>query len=316
MENIPNIFTITLNAAIDRVIEVENFAPGAHCSGVTTQLAPGGKGINVSKVLDLCHVESTALSFIGQQSQHIFAEMFESKLIKDASLVLPGRNRENITILDSKQNFETHIRDEGIDIPGFAFRELLEHIRGLIQPGDIAIVSSSLPSGIDPKMFADLIDQLIESEAKVCVDTSGAGLEAIKRKKLWLIKPNLKEFSELTGKTFDSDDQMLKTARGLAQKYENILLSAGDKGAYLINRQQILHASCALPADSHVNTVGCGDALLAGFIAANSAGAPDVDALSYATAIATASAACKHTASFDIDLCESLFPQVKIEQIS
>ena len=316
MEEFPNIFTVTLNAAIDRVIEVKNFAPGAHCSGVTTQLAPGGKGINVSKVLDLCHVESTALAFVGQQTQHVFTSMFESKLINDATLVLPGRNRENITILDSEQNFETHIRDEGIDIPGFAFRELLEHLRGLIQPGDIVAVSSSLPSGIDSKMFADLIDQLIEAEAKVCVDTSGEGLEAIKRKKLWLIKPNLQEFSELAGKSFESVEQMLKTARGLAQKYENILLSAGPQGAYLINRQKILHASCELPEDVHVNTVGCGDALLAGFIAANSGGALDEQALSYATAIATASAADKHTASFDIDICESLFPKVQVEQIS
>lgn len=315
MPDYPNIITITLNAALDRVVEVEKFSPGVYENGNTIQYAPGGKGVNVSKILAACGVPSTATAFVGTECDQVFDTLFDDETISDATLVVPGKNRENVTVIASDQATEHHIKQPGLAVEPYAFRELLEQLRGLVEPGDIAVVSSSLPEGVSEKMFADLIDLLAELEAKICVDTSGAGLTAIKRKKLWLIKPNLEEFSELTQKQFDSTEQMLKTARGLAQKYEHILLSADAQGAYLITRSCVLHAKCNLPENEYQNAVGSGDALLGAFIAAVTGGANLTEALEFATAIATATVACKYTAQFDPDFAESMLRAVKITEL-
>ncbi len=314
MEDSQKIITVTLNPTIDRVIEVAGLVIGDHQQVRTVVQSPGGKGVNVSRTLETFGLESTAMGFLGAENRRQFDPLFESGLVEDAFLTLPGRTRENITLVDTTTGQDTHLRDEGLSVSIADLRELTEQLIATIEPGDIVIFSGSLPPGVEPGNFAELLKASVDAGAKVGVDSSGPALGVVgKQKKLWLIKPNSLELSQLLGRDLPTLDDQLKAARGLAQKVEMILLSSGQDGAYLITRDEICHASVQL-GRAVVNTVGCGDVLLGGFLAAMLNDQPPGQALALAASAATACAAHQTAATFDLDLFEELCNEVEVTE--
>lgn len=313
MKNSQKIITVTLNPAIDRVIEVAGLQPGGHQIARTVVRSPGGKGVNVSRTLEAFGLASTAMGFLGRDNRSQFAPLFESGLIADAMLTLPGWSRENITLTDTETGKDTHLRDAGLSVGVADVRELTEQLAATIESGDVVVFSGSLPPGVEHGDFAEMLQSAGDAGAKVAVDSSGQALEAVgKQKKLWLIKPNSLELSQLIGRDLPTLDYQLKTARGLSQKVEFILLSCGEDGAYLITREETFHAFVKLDCDV-VNTVGCGDVLLGGFLAAMLNDQPAGQALAIAVAAATACAAHKTAAKFDLDLFEELCDKVELK---
>ena len=315
MENSQKIITVTLNPTIDRVIEVPGLTPGDHQTVQTVVQSPGGKGVNVSRTLEAFGLASTAMGFLGCDNRGEFATLFESGLVEDAFLTLPGRTRENITLVDTQAGLDTHLRDTGLAVSVGDLRELSEQLLAMIEPDDIVVFSGSLPPGVEPENLAELLKSSTEAGAKVAVDSSGPALEAVaKQKNLWLIKPNSLELSQLLGRELPTLEDQLKAARGLAQKVELILLSCGRAGAYLITREETCCASVELDCEV-VNTVGCGDVLLGGFLAAMQNDQPPAQALAIAVAAATACAANKTAAKFELDLFEELCDKVEVTEI-
>ncbi len=96
--SLEDIITVTLNAAVDRVIEVENFTIGAHQTGREVSRVPGGKGVNVSRILAALDAPSIATGFIGKENRSVFDPIFRDGTIADELVVLDGRTRENVTI--------------------------------------------------------------------------------------------------------------------------------------------------------------------------------------------------------------------------
>ncbi len=320
MADLQKIITVTLNPTIDRVIEVAGLQLGEHQVVQTTAQSPGGKGVNISRTLGAFDLPSMAMGFLGRDNRNQFAELFAAGLVEDAFITLPGKTRENITLVDIVSGQDTHLRDKGLTVSVANIRELTEQLAATIEADDIVIFSGSLPPGLDVNNFAEMLKTASDAGAKVAVDSSGPALEALaSQKQLWLIKPNSLELSQLIGKDLSTLDDQLKAARGLAQRFETILLSCGSDGAYLITRQETLHGSVKLPCDvvgnTNINTVGCGDVLLGSFIAARLNQQDDKNALAIAVAAATASAAHKATATFDIDLFEQLAEQAIVTNV-
>jgi 1-phosphofructokinase len=309
----PAIITITLNPAIDRTIRIEQFAPGEHLPGQTLGRVAGGKGINVSRVLAALGAESTAMGVIGQDNAHPFNELFADGLIRDGLLRVAGHTRENVTLLDDATGLDTHIRDAGLSLSPAALRELGEQLGATIENGDLVIFAGSLPPDMDAAGFADLLKLAVDAGGHVAVDTSGPGLDALPKAKLWLIKPNLAELEQLVGRRLPDLPEQLKAARGLAQKYEYILLSRGADGAVLVTRDGALAGRCDIA--EAVNTVGCGDALLAGFVAQALAGGLPADNLAAGLAVAAAAAATPTPATFDPETLEKHLTAVNIETL-
>ncbi|MCD4826003.1 MAG: 1-phosphofructokinase family hexose kinase [Phycisphaerae bacterium] len=316
MEDTPQIITVTLNPAVDRVIEVENLSAGGHLPARTLGQSPGGKGVNVSRVLAAMGVASTAMGFLGRDNRSLFDPLAKDGIIRDAFITLPGRTRENITITDPAGGDELHMRDKGLAVGLADLRELTEQLRAFIEPGDVVIFSGSLPPGIEADDFTDLLRSAIDAGARVAADTSGPALKAASRQKLWLIKPNVAELAEMVGRELPTVDEQLKAARGLAQRIENVLLSAGADGAYLITKNATVHAAAVLETAAILNTVGCGDTLLGAFVAALSSDQSPAEALVTGVAAAAASAANKTAGEFDQNLFETLHEKTTITEIS
>lgn len=307
------IITVTLNPAIDRAIRLERLTPGEHLCGQTLSRTAGGKGINVSRMLAALGVASTSMGFLGRDNASAFSGLFADGLIRDGFLRIPGSTRENITLLDETTGQDTHIRDAGLAPSRAAMRELGEQLGATIEPGDVVVFAGSLPPKLAPRDFADLLKLAVDANAHVAADTSGPGLDAIAKSNLWLIKPNILELEELLDRQLPDLPAQLKAARGLAQKHQNVLLSRGADGAVLVTREGALAARCEV--NDVVNTVGCGDALLAGFVAQALAGGLPEDNLAAGVAIAAASATQATPSEIDESTLDDFLSRVDIDTL-
>ena len=136
-------------------------------------------------------------------------------MIRAEFFLIEGRTRENITIADSANGQETHIRDAGLPVAEPHFEKLTRKLQLLSQPDTIVVFSGSLPPGITPADFAGLVDVCIDSGARVAVDTHGPALAAMAGKKLYLVKPNADELAELTGKDLADLPAQLQACKDL-----------------------------------------------------------------------------------------------------
>jgi 1-phosphofructokinase len=312
------VVTVGLNPAVDRAIAVDGLTVGAHQVGRELSCTAGGKSVNVSLVLAALGVPSSATGFLGADNRAIFAQAFAgaggpSVRIADEFQTLPGRTRENITLLDTCSGQETHIRLPGLAVDSPAQGRLAERLRGLTDLGGVgapsagkrpaapcvAIFSGSLPPGAGPVALGRLIDLCRAAGAKVAVDAGGPSLATATARPLWLVKPNIQELAELAGRPLGSFAEQLAAARELAGRVEMVLLSRGDQGACMVTRAGAMSAMVTLPPGSVRNTVGCGDALLASFVAALMRGRDLRQALTAAVACASACACTAATARFD-----------------
>lgn len=313
MSEEPAILTVTLNPAVDRTIEVDGLSVGAHQKARTVARVPGGKGVNVSRVLDALAVPCTATGFLGVQNFAEFQPIFAGGRIRDAFLKLPGRTRENITLTDTVHRTDTHLRDAGLAVRPADVRELGEQLAASIEPGDVVLLCGSTPPGMTVEAYAELVRLCIDAGGRVGIDTSGETLAAVRKAKAWLLKPNAAELAELVGRQLPTLDDQLKAARGIAQRGTAVLLSRGGQGACLVTAEGALCATLDAPIEV-VNTVGCGDTLLGAFVAAVWMDHPAPEALRQAVATAAASAMTAGTAEFDPAQAERLLGQVHIDE--
>ncbi|NQU39260.1 MAG: 1-phosphofructokinase family hexose kinase [Lentisphaerae bacterium] len=307
-----DILTVTLNPAVDRLIKIDRLVPGGHGCCETTQRTPGGKGVNVSRVLAQMAMPSVATGFLGEDNQAVFEPLFGEQ-VTDAFVRLPGSTRENITLSDRSTGQETHLRDRGLGVGQDDLARLREILAARVGAGSVVAFSGSLPPGVAPDAFGALVDESIERGARVVVDSSGAALREMVGKSVWLIKPNALELAELVGHALPSLEAQLDAARQLTDHISMVLLSCGGEGACLVRASGSLHASVALQRPVR-NSVGCGDALLAGFIGRWRDGGAE-EALADAVAIASASAAHPVSAVFDPLLAAALRSEVKIREL-
>ncbi len=188
---------------------------------------------------------------------------------------------------------------------------------GLLAGKDtIMVFAGSLPPGMSPAELARLLRICTEDGARTVVDTSGQALAAVVKEGAWLIKPNREEFARLTGSPEQSIEQIAHAARQLTEQIQNILVSLGDQGALLVNKNSAIWVAIEqTKPPKMLNTVGSGDALLGAFLAGIAQGQNMQTSLTRAIAISWASCQTPGPASFDPRLVKKVQTQVRIEQI-
>jgi len=309
------IITVLLNPAIDRVIEVPGLALGKHLKGRLKTRYPAGKALNVSRCLAVLEHPSVATGLVGKAEVGFYnghVRRHHGDLIKCQFAPVDGRTRENITLIDSKANLETHIRDVGFTVTRKDIDRLRRFLRKLLKGGNIVCFCGSLPPGIDEDVFLSLVDQCVEAGAKVVVDSSGPHMQAIAKKEIWLVKPNIAELEEISDQKAEDESSIYEAARRLNRHVELVLVSAGRSGAYLVTKDASLKGDFRLPPDRIVNTVGCGDCLLAGFLGGVVAKLSHGDALRNAIAAASASALAETPAGFQHSVFRGFRQEVRI----
>ena len=258
------IYTVTLNPAIDYIINMDNPIIGAINRSESEHIFCGGKGINVSLALKELGVESIATGFIaGFTGKQIESELEKSGIKTDFVELEDGYSRINVKI---RADEETDINTTGPEISDFDLHLLYKKLEK-IQKNDVLILSGSIPKNADDNIYAKIISKVVKSGAMIVVDSSSKKLLSTLQYEPFLIKPNVAELCETFNCKINSLHDIEKYAIKLKNSgAQNVLISMGEKGSVLLTKtNQVIVQS---PPDGNVkNSVGAGDSMVAGFVA-------------------------------------------------
>lgn len=258
------IYTVTFNPALDYTLGVENLQAGMTNRANYEQLLPGGKGLNVSAILDNLGIENTALGFIAGFIGQEIKRSFEALGGKSDFIELSeGMSRINVKIKSDK---ETEINAAGPVIDAEAEKQLMNKLNSL-KNGDILVLAGSIPSSLADSLYSDIMKMLSDRDILIAVDATKDLLMNVLPYKPFLIKPNNHELGEIFGVTLKTREEVVPYAKKLREKgARNVLVSMAGEGAVLITETGDVLMSEA-PKGTLVNSVGAGDSMVAGFIA-------------------------------------------------
>jgi len=301
------VLTVALNPAIDRGIEVPDFTIGAHQIGRQVFRRAAGKAINVARVLDTLNVSVSVTGFVGRRRQGYFEKQLDGENLSCQLFALDGRTRENITIMDPQNKVDTHIRDRGFIVEPSDLAKLGKKLALLSRKDLVVCFSGSLPQGVSPEQLVELLYICQAQGASVCLDSGGSVLGACAGLKLHLIKPNFLELSEMLGRQVTGEDDVLAAADRLRQAADIALVTCGSEGGYLLCDRGLWRGKVTIDPGQVKNTVGCGDAMLGGFLAAHLSGRAIEDSYRYALAVATSAALSVIPGTIHLDRIDRLY---------
>lgn len=254
--------TVTLNPAVDKTVEVNNFTVGTVNRISAVRLDAGGKGINVAKVLRVLNGHCLALGILAGRNGHFIKEHLDKWGIPNDFVFTAGETRTNLKAVDPIGRTFTDINEPGVEIPT-ADLELLERkIFADLAQGGILVLSGSVPAKTDPGLYKDWIEQAEKAGARTILDADGKLLQEGIKARPFLIKPNLHELEQLLNSRLVGPDAIAAAAQGLLATGINMMVvSMGAEGAVFVQKERALYAE-ALPVEPK-STVGAGDAMVA-----------------------------------------------------
>ena len=316
------IVTVTLNPAVDRVLEAPGFAVGKHVRGRRVALYPAGKGINVSRVLATLGERSIATGFVGRGELGMFEEHLEEVgrgRVVCQLLVVRGRTRDNVTIVDPIEDTETHIRDEGFEILPEDVGRIASKLALLAREDAIMVFAGSIPPGVSSSAFAHLIERCADRGAAIVVDTSLAGLDEMHDQGAWLMKLNREELEAMAALPTAEEDEVIAAAASLTERSKgrvrHVVATMGADGAVLMGESVRLRARVGVHPGRIISTVGCGDCLVAGLLAGWIRTGDWKAALTEGVAVATAGAVRREAGFVDTEDVEEFREAAIVEPI-
>ncbi len=281
------VITVTLNPAIDLTVRLDHLVPGQVHRALGQHSQAGGKGIGVAAVLAALGVPVAAAGWLGADNAGLFEAAFAQRGITDLMQRLPGATRTNIKLSDAQRGDSTDINLPGLalgadDIEA-ALAALVQRLRAELQHGDWCELAGSLPPGMDARAWQHIAQVVHARGAHLAVDTGGAVLAALLPALAQaealpaFIKPNQAELEELAGHALPTLADVLRAAQTLqAQGLDAVVVSQGGDGALIVSAQGCWQARP--PRVPVATTVGAGDAMVAGTLAARIEGRPWPDA--------------------------------------
>ncbi|MFZ3590056.1 1-phosphofructokinase [Bacillus sp. DJP31] len=301
------IYTCTLNPSIDYLVELENLEIGTLNRAKHTSFYPGGKGINVSRVLKRLGIRNKAFGFVGGFTGEFIKEYLTKEGISHEFIEHDGPTRINVKVSADR---ETEINGNGAIIID-QMQQALSDLIGTLSKEDLFVLAGSYPTSISLDYYESLAELCSKKEIPFVIDVSGPSLKDVLKYKPFLIKPNQHELAELVGVDISSKEEAIFHAKKIVENGPvNVIVSMGGDGAVLVNKN--LTAVATVPKGQVKNSVGAGDSTVAGFLASYVLHKDLLQAFQYGVAAGTATA-------FSIDLCQQtdvdrIYPQIKVVQ--
>jgi 1-phosphofructokinase len=303
------IYTLTLNPSVDYIVKLDKDIKIGELNRSTSEIKfPGGKGINVSRVLNRMDVKSKALGFVGGFTGNYIQSYLHNESIDTNFVKVEEDTRINIKLKTGK---ETEINAKGPVIHREHFEKLKEIVRSLTAE-DIVVLAGSIPSSLPGTTYEELVKICAENRTAFVVDAEGDLLMKVLPYKPFLIKPNHHELGDLFDKALSTPEAVIPYAKKLIEMgAQNVIVSLAGDGAVFVNENQVFISS--IPKGEVKSSVGAGDSMVAGFLAKYVKAQDIVESFQYSVASGSATA-------FSLDLCtkekvEELLSQVKINQI-
>lgn len=311
------IITVTLNPSLDEWIYIPRLKIGQLNRASDMIRYPGGKGINVSRVIKELGGRGLALAIVGGEDGRILRGLMKHLDLPHAFIEVSQATRNNYKVQTETPRRLTEINTPGPRVSQEVLRKMEQQLLQSSQQSNGVVCSGSLPQGMPPGIYRRWISKLKSRGVPVFLDTSGEALREGLAARPWAIKPNRQEAEELLGRRLDSMKARAQALRELLRKGPSIvILSMGKEGALLASRD-LDGVWMARPPDVPVDSaVGAGDSLVAGFMMGWAKKASLLEALRLGIACGSATAMTPGT-----ELCHRadirrLLPQVKIVRLN
>jgi len=262
------IITLTMNPAIDISASMVAVEPNRKLRCRDPSLAPGGGGINVARAIHKLGGEVKAIYPAGGPTGDMLEHLLEKEGIRQRRIRTEEWTRQNLAVMEEKTGNLFRFEMPGSPLDEQEWKDCLDiiHIEG--RTADFLVASGSLPPGVPDDFYARLARITGGTDLKLVVDTSGESLGKLKGSGLFLLKPNLRELSELTGRSLSTEEEQTKAAKELvnSRTCEVLVLSLGADGALLVTRDSVV--KFRVPKVQVKSPIGAGDSTVGGIVLA------------------------------------------------
>ena len=254
------------------------------------QLDPGGKGLNVARMVHNLGGTSVGLTFFGGENGKVLRKLLSKEGVKYLYVETRGETRNIFNFIEKKSGKVLRINEKGPEIfkrEETQFFSLLSNLK--LHSCDIVCISGSLPPALEENTYRHIIEKIKRKTSFVVLDSDGEPLKEGIKARPFLIKPNMYELERVVGEKIRSYRKLKNVCAGLIDSgISLILLTLGEKGALLFSKKEVLYGTP--PEVKLKSDVGCGDAFLAGFLYNFSSGLNLKECLKFAVACGTAKA--------------------------
>ena len=308
------IITVTLNPALDKTVILPGFAVNTVNRVSATRLDPGGKGINVSKVVKALGGKTLVLGILGGAAGGFIQAAIDEMSLPNDMVLTKEITRTNIKIIDPLLQTNTDINEAGSPVSEATLETVWHKLTHAVQPGDTVVFAGKNPPGMPDERLADWITRLHGKNVFSCVDTVGEPMRLAIDAKPDIIKPNREELSELMGRRLTTDGEVKEAAQELVRRGVGLVAaSLGSEGAIFVTQNQALRAYA--PKVPIVSTVGAGDAMVGGMLLGLQKSGDMAQAFRYGIAAGAASVMTEGTQLIHPEDFERLVSQVKVQEV-
>ena len=308
--NLCMIHILCLNPTIDRMYYIDSFLPGFQYHGNKAEVYPGGKGLNILRVLSSFIHPLSFYAFTAGDNGKIIEREAERLGAQSTFIRVEGETRTTINIMDKKSGNETEIKEKGPFIKEEDTSSLFSSLDRNIKENDIVILSGSLPDGIRKDVYREISELSERKGASTLLDTGGGLLKSSLPGKYLLVKPNENEIRDL----FDdySSPLSLLSKNLLSMGTDNVLITKGGDGAYF--RSKDISYEIKVPKVDVVSTIGSGDSTLAGFAYGLSQRLPLLETSSLALSFGTSNALHREVGRVEEREIEDIMKRIEIRE--
>lgn len=298
------ILTITLNPAVDKTCRIQELILGQVNRLQSTESIAGGKGVNVTKILRQFDYPVTAMGFLGGYSGRMIEETLE-KMGAVCCFTHIGQETRVSTNILAENGYVTEILEPGPVITEEELQDFLKEYQKQLANCELVVLSGSIPRGVPKDIYGTLTRLAKEQGCKVLLDTSGEALKLGVEAVPYLIKPNHRELEYLVGKKLSQKEELIEEAEKLlAQGIQKVLISLGSKGLLYVDKWGvILQPAYKVKA---VNTVACGDTVVASYCMSELDNKERAEAVKCATALSAANATTAVSAEIPMENYEEI----------
>lgn len=301
------IYTVTLNPSIDYHVWIPELQEGTIHQATKEWKDAGGKGLNVSKVLNILGMESTALGFVGGFTGAFIQNQMESMGIHHKFIPVEQDSRINLKLKAGK---ETDISGVAPHIPSEALEELMKQLDQLDEQ-DSLVLAGSVPGSLPSDIYQVIMKRLRNKGVRIFLDAKGESLLDGLREQPYLIKPNHHELGEIFDVTITNAEEAITYGRKAVEMgAQQVIVSLADEGAVYVNQTEAYIAK--VPKRKAINSIGAGDSMVAGFLYAVAIGKQAEEAFRFAVAAGSTTALsegfCTH------EKIQAFIPHITIHQ--
>jgi len=310
-----DIVTLTMNPSLDLSVSVERVAPFHKLRCSAGRRDPGGGGINVARVIKRLGGDVAAIYPAGGTLGQLLRRLVDQEEIRGFTTAIAAETREDFTVFEESTGLQYRFVLPGPHVSEEEWSACLAMVGKLEGSARFVVASGSLPPGVPDDFYGRIARAVKQTGAKIVVDSSGTALQGALQAGVYLVKPSLNEFRQLTGERLETQSDWIRACRSFVDRgqVEVVALTLGEQGALVVTRDRILRAQAL--AIKPVSVVGAGDSFLAAMVWSLGCGHDMETALRYGVAAGSAAMLMPGTELCRREDVERLADEVKLQVI-